>query len=219
MWWAQQGALVGAVALALFGAAGRLSWAAGWVQVALMAGAVVGQAAVLGRWQPALVAARVRPLAGGKRWDVALAATAALGLPLLTCVVAALDERWGWSPALPGAIWAGAAGVWALGYALFTWAMASNPFFAATVGIQTGQAVAWGGPYHWLRHPGYAGALLVQLARPLLLDSLWAVAPALLSMALYLLRTHLEDRTLRAGLAGYEEYARAVRWRLLPGVW
>jgi protein-S-isoprenylcysteine O-methyltransferase Ste14 len=40
-----------------------------------------------------------------------------------------------------------------------------------------------------------------------------------LNVFLLILRTALEDRALQAELAGYTEYARQVRYRLLPGVW
>ena len=75
------------------------------------------------------------------------------------------------------------------------------------------------GPYRWLRHPGYAGALVAYLATPFFLDSAWAFLPTLFVMAVLVVRTALEDRTLQAELAGYREYAGQVRYRLLPGVW
>ena len=57
------------------------------------------------------------------------------------------------------------------------------------------------------------------LATPLLLGSWWAFVPAVFTVAWLVLRTVLEDGTLRRELPGYEEYAGRVRWRLLPGVW
>ena len=75
------------------------------------------------------------------------------------------------------------------------------------------------GPYRWVRHPGYAGALLAYLATPFLLASLWALLPALLLTVVLIIRTGLEDRTLYAGLSGYAAYAQRVRYRLAPGIW
>jgi protein-S-isoprenylcysteine O-methyltransferase Ste14 len=96
-----------------------------------------------------------------------------------------------------------------------------NRFFSGMVRIQTdrGHRVVSSGPYRWIRHPGYAGALLTYLATPLLLDSSWAMIPAVLTAMLLLYRTRLEDATLRAELPGYSEYARRLRSRILPGVW
>jgi protein-S-isoprenylcysteine O-methyltransferase Ste14 len=108
-----------------------------------------------------------------------------------------------------------------LGYALFLWAMASNAFFAEGVRIQQerGHTVTTGGPYRYARHPGYVGAILSQAATPFLLGSAWAIIPAVASAALYVVRTYLEDQTLRQELPGYEAYAQRTRYRLLPGVW
>jgi protein-S-isoprenylcysteine O-methyltransferase Ste14 len=76
-----------------------------------------------------------------------------------------------------------------------------------------------GGPYRIIRHPGYAGAIVTFLAMPLLLGSWWAAIPALIGSAGYVLRTALEDRTLREELEGYSDYSEQVHHRLLPGVW
>lgn len=82
-----------------------------------------------------------------------------------------------------------------------------------------GHRVVSGGPYRWIRHPGYAGALLAYLAAPFLLDSPWAFIPAALTAIVLLARTRMEDSTLQSELPGYRDYARRVRYRLLPGLW
>ena len=65
----------------------------------------------------------------------------------------------------------------ALGYALAVWATASNAFFSQVVRIQSerGHSVATGGPYRYVRHPAYLGAILYELAVPVLLASWWAL--------------------------------------------
>ena len=75
------------------------------------------------------------------------------------------------------------------------------------------------GPYHFVRHPGYLGAIFYELAVSFLLASWWAFFTSVLSTFLLILRTILEDRTLQAELPGYLDYAHRVRYRLLPGVW
>ena len=99
--------------------------------------------------------------------------------------------------------------------------MASNAFFSAYVRIQTerGHAVVSTGPYRWVRHPGYASGLGSTLATPFVLGSVWALVPAGLVVVLLVVRTALEDRTLRKELPGYAEYSGRVRFRLVPGVW
>ena len=85
--------------------------------------------------------------------------------------------------------------------------------------MDRGHTVATGGPYRYIRHPGYAGYSVSVLAMSLALGSLWALIPAGLVVCLLVLRTSLEDRTLRDELPGYEQYSERVRYRLLPHVW
>jgi len=70
-----------------------------------------------------------------------------------------------------------------------------------------------------VRHPGYAGALLTYLATPYFLDSRWAFLPVVFITIVLVIRTNLEDKVLQDELEGYRDYARRVRYRLLPGVW
>jgi protein-S-isoprenylcysteine O-methyltransferase Ste14 len=70
-----------------------------------------------------------------------------------------------------------------------------------------------------MRHPEYAGALVTYLASPLFLDSPWAFLPAVFIVVILVVRTRLEDRVLKAELQGYRDYARRVRYRIVPGVW
>jgi protein-S-isoprenylcysteine O-methyltransferase Ste14 len=145
-----------------------------------------------------------------------------LGLTqLVRYVVAGLDQRYGWTGGLPLAAQIGALALCVLGYAVFVWATASNTFFSQIVRIQSerGHAVVTGGPYRYVRHPAYAGAILYELAVPILLASWWAWIVSGLSAILLILRTALEDRTVQAELTGYADYARQVRYRLLPGIW
>ncbi|HEX2953959.1 MAG TPA: isoprenylcysteine carboxylmethyltransferase family protein, partial [Bacillota bacterium] len=101
------------------------------------------------------------------------------------------------------------------------WAMYTNPFFATTVRIQNdrGQTVIQCGPYRLVRHPGYLGSIVFNLASPLALGSWWTFLPALFSIILIMIRTGLEDRTLRTELPGYPKYAATTRYRLFPGIW
>jgi protein-S-isoprenylcysteine O-methyltransferase Ste14 len=100
-------------------------------------------------------------------------------------------------------------------------AMYMNRFFSMTVRIQTerGHTVVDTGPYGTVRHPGYVGMLLFYAAVPFVLGSRWALVPAVFTVMLLIVRTALEDRTLRAELPGYTDYAARVHYRLLPGVW
>jgi protein-S-isoprenylcysteine O-methyltransferase Ste14 len=89
----------------------------------------------------------------------------------------------------------------------------------STTQTERGHHVVASGPYGWIRHPGYAGALLTYLATPFFLDSRWALLPAMFITIVLIVRTSLEDKTLQNELEGYRSYAEQVRYRFLPGVW
>jgi protein-S-isoprenylcysteine O-methyltransferase Ste14 len=200
--------------------AGRWDWGWGWTTVAVMAAWVVATGLEVIPRYPQLLADRVGPQKGAKKWDTALMGF--LGLLVLTAyVVAGLDRRNGWTPDVaPLARWIALAASVA-GYAVTVWATASNAFFSSIVRIQSerGHTVADGGPYRFLRHPSYLGQIAAYLGTPVVLGSVWALLIGAVLALLIIVRTVLEDRTLLSELAGYREYAGRVRFRLLPGIW
>jgi protein-S-isoprenylcysteine O-methyltransferase Ste14 len=209
--------------LILFLVAGRWDWVWGWALLGVIAAFLAAHPLLLLPINPELLVEREKGLRdeGVKRWDKVVSALAAGVMPLASWVVAALDLRWGWTGSVVLSLHLAGLVVNMLGLGLFLWAMVSNAFFAEGVRIQKerGHSVATGGPYGYVRHPGYAGAIVAQLATPFLLGSWWALLPSAASAALYVLRTALEDKTLRAELPGYAEYASSTRYRLVPGVW
>jgi protein-S-isoprenylcysteine O-methyltransferase Ste14 len=97
----------------------------------------------------------------------------------------------------------------------------ANSFAATTIRLQAerGQTVITTGPYAVMRHPMYGYAILFMIGVPLLLGSLWGLAGLALFLPLLAARTLGEERLLRTGLAGYEDYMKKVRFRLVPGIW
>jgi protein-S-isoprenylcysteine O-methyltransferase Ste14 len=209
------------VALIIFLAAGRLDWVWGWVYVGIFIAFDVATVIVVVPRSPGLLAERSAIQPGTKSWDQILVRLGAAYLPMAAWVVAGLDVRYGWTDPFPTGVHITAVGITLLGYAVVVWAMAANPFFSTTVRIQAerGHTVATEGPYRFIRHPGYAGAILFQLAGPLMLGSIWALIPMVLSVPVYVIRTILEDRTLQIELPGYRAYVGRVRYRLIPRVW
>jgi protein-S-isoprenylcysteine O-methyltransferase Ste14 len=136
-------------------------------------------------------------------------------------VVIGLDERFGWTGELP--LWVQLAGIalLLLSFYVISWSMASNRFFSGVVRIQEdrGHSVVTGGPYRFVRHPGYVGLVILACSVPLMLSSLWALVPAGLTVIVIVIRTALEDRTFQKELDGYTGYAQKVRFRLIPGIW
>ena len=171
------------------------------------------------RWNPELIWRRARLARGTKTWDIVWSV---LNIPVwIALIVVAVQEAGSGVPSVPEATWLLGLAVFVSSWALVTWAMVVNPFFEKTVRIQTdhGHHVVDTGPYAYLRHPGYVGFGGWVLSTPLMLASAWVLVPALLAIVGLVIRAALEDRTLRAELPGYAEYAARVRSRLIPGVW
>jgi protein-S-isoprenylcysteine O-methyltransferase Ste14 len=211
---------VTSVALVVFLPAGRLDWPRGWLYIALVSVNFVLNLLYLKRVNPGLIAARARFGAGTKRWDVIWSICFAPAFCSIY-VVAGLDAvRYGWT-SMSGDLWWLGLGVFLPGTLLFTWSMGVNPFFEKTVRIQTerGHRVIDAGPYRFVRHPGYVGFFGWCFSAPLLLGSWWAFAPATIAALGMVVRTALEDRMLLRELPGYADYARRVRYRLVPGIW
>ncbi|GGO86252.1 hypothetical protein GCM10011348_36680 [Marinobacterium nitratireducens] len=150
-----------------------------------------------------------------------LAPLMALSIGFPVVIVAGLDHRYRWSPEFE--LWLVVVGfvLIAFGYAFAAWALAENRFFSSVVRIQTdrGHAVCDSGPYRFVRHPGYAGNILALFGIVLALGSVWTLIPAAVATIIGVIRTALEDRTLQLELPGYRDYARRVRYRLIPGIY
>ena len=201
---------------------GQWSWWQAWAFALVSILGFVISRALAARHHPDLLAERARSLQhkDAKSWDKVLAPLVGLGGGLVP-IVAGVEARLVWPPAL--ALWVSVLSLCLLiaGYIFSSYALIENRFFSGVVRIQTdrNQQVVSSGPYRWVRHPGYASALLVYLVIPLLLDSNWAFLPAIFLAVCTVIRTSLEDRTLQVELPGYREYAQRVRYRLLPGIW
>ncbi len=208
------------MAVALFWSAGRIDWWSAWAAIAVWLAFYTAMDITIFRLNPDLMAERLSPPKGAKTWDRAILSILRL-TQLARYILAGLDLRYGWTSGFPLAAQIAALIVCVLSYALLTWAMASNAFFSQIIRIQSdrGQAVVSGGPYRYVRHPAYIGMIIFELAMPTLLASWWAIIVSGLCAILLILRTALEDRTLHAELTGYVDYARQVRYRLLPGIW
>jgi protein-S-isoprenylcysteine O-methyltransferase Ste14 len=205
----------------LFLIAGRLSWAGGWAFLGLNIFTQLLSAFILIPRRPDMLTERTQMRQGTKGYDRLLTPLITIFGTLAIIVVAGLDARFDWSSVIPVGLW-WAALLLALACQLFVlWAMASNRFFATTVRIQEerGHQVVDSGPYHYIRHPGYAGSVIYTLLIPLVLGSYWTFIPAVLTVLLLLVRTSLEDHTLQAELPGYAEYTQKVQSRLIPGIW
>jgi len=198
-------------------AAGRLEWTWAWVYLGInLANAlIVGPITV--RSNPVPVAEHEEPK-NTQKWDVG-SVLVVLAVYIVLPLVAGLDMRFGWAQDLSIAWHVVGGTVLAVGLALPSWVMTLDPHIWSEVPIQPGQTVCSAGPYRLVRHPAYAGLMLQALGVPILLGSLCALIPGITAVVCVVVATSREDRILQAELAGYQEYARKVRFRLIPGVW
>ncbi|MBE0537835.1 MAG: isoprenylcysteine carboxylmethyltransferase family protein [Phycisphaerae bacterium] len=209
--------------LIIFSCAGRtdLPWI--WIYLVVNFIGLVGGILPVCARNPELVNRRgdFRRAKDTKPWDRWLIMVYGIFSCYLMPAVAGLDVgRYHWSEMGPGAAVAGIAGFLA-GSALLTWSMLRNTHFETTVRIQTdrGHSVVTTGPYRFVRHPGYVGAIIWNLTTPMMTRSAAAFIPAIAGVAVLVIRTSLEDRTLQRELRGYTEYTRKTKYRLLPGLW
>jgi protein-S-isoprenylcysteine O-methyltransferase Ste14 len=202
---------------------GDFGWWQAWLYSLLIFAAGVGGRIWAERRHPGLMAERqnIENIQNAKAWDRLLAPLMAVSIVFPTVIVAGLDYRYNWSPEFP--LWLIAPGfiLISLGYAFATWALAENRFFSSLVRIQTerGHVVCDSGPYRFVRHPGYAGNIPPLFGIALALGSVWTLIPAAVALIITVIRTELEDQTLRKELAGYRDYAQRVRYRLVPGIY
>jgi protein-S-isoprenylcysteine O-methyltransferase Ste14 len=207
------------VSIALFFlCAGRLNLLFAWIYIATV---LVSTAITSLIMDPELIAERLKIKKDAKRWDILPAILIGRVGPLVILAVSGLDARFAWSPHFPLAFQVMAFAIAVLGLFVTDWAVVSNKFFSCVVRIQKdrGHAVVTAGPYRYVRHPGYAGAILHNIATPVILGSLWAIIPAVLVICITIIRTAFEDQALEKELDGYKPYAKRVRYRLLPNIW
>ena len=204
----------------LFAAAGRVSWKRGWLYVALYVSTLVIGEIVVSVKSPGILEERAQRHANTKVFDKVILPLIMLTFFLFPAVAGFDAVRFGWSHVGWTAFFTGLP-IYLMGCVLVPWTMIVNPHLEKTVRIQEerGHQVVNSGPYAVVRHPMYAGVILQSLAAPLLLGSLWSYLPVAATICLFVMRTALEDRTLRNELPGYAEYARNTRYRLLPGIW
>ena len=204
----------------LFICAGRLNYFQGWIYLstnfitALMSFIAIGN-------NTALLEERSRAGQGVKSWDKLLLGLSAIVF-IITLILAGLDTgRYDWSSHWPWWFYVSGIVLTLTGHSIFLTAQRQNRFFSTVVRIQTerGHTVCDSGIYRVIRHPGYFGMMLSLTGLPFLTGSLWSVIPTLAAIILLLIRTQLEDKTLRNELTGYLEYTNKTRYKLIPRVW
>ena len=205
--------------LLLFLAAGTFNYWQAWVFLVVFA---------LSGWIPGIHLLRTNPVAlqrrmrGGPTAETRMVQKVVMGglwLSLAAMVmVSALDHRFGWSP-VPTAICLVGDVLVAVGAGVVMLTVIQNSHAAATVRVEAGQKLASTGLYGLVRHPMYAGNVIMMVGVPLALGSYWGLVFVVPGLIVLVSRIRDEEKLLQEELKGYREYMRKVRYRLLPCMW
>lgn len=201
----------------LFAAAGTLFWKWAWILLLLSVVILIINLLVI---PVELIEERGRLQKDAKKWDKVLTSINIIPTVLLY-VCSGLDYRFNLTGNVNILINITGLILSFSGAMLFTWSMISNKFFSTLVRLQTERKhiVATGGPYRFVRHPGYVGYIIMSFATPIALGTLWGLIFSGITGILLIIRTALEDNILKRELAGYAEYAEKVKYRLIPFLW
>ena len=216
--------VLGLAELVVFGlllslAAGTFNYWQAWVFLVVFA---------LSGWIPGIHLLRTNPVAlqrrmrGGPTAETRMVQKVVMGglwLSLAAMVmVSALDHRFGWSP-VPTAICLVGDVLVAVGAGVVMLTVIQNSHAAATVRVEAGQKLASTGLYGLVRHPMYAGNVIMMVGVPLALGSYWGLVFVIPGLMVLVSRIRDEEKLLQEELKGYREYMRKVRYRLMPCMW
>jgi protein-S-isoprenylcysteine O-methyltransferase Ste14 len=211
--------LVVTMAALLFVSAGTLDYWQAWTFMAVYSVASVAITLYLMKNDPALLRRRMSGGPGAEKEPtqkiiMSFASVGFIGL----LVVPALDHRFAWSQMPSYVALAGELFV-VLGWIVIFFVFRENSFSSATIELAPDQKVISTGPYAWVRHPMYAGGLVMLFGMPLALGSWWGVLVFVAIIPALIWRLLDEEKFLALNLPGYVEYQSRVRYRLLPLVW
>ena len=204
------------MALLIFLPAGDLRWWKGWLLIGILFAPMFVAGLVMMRRSPELLRKRLsaKEEQGEQRQVVALS-----GLMFVAAfVVAGLNHRFGWIELPEWVSWAAAA-VFLAAYALYAEVLRENVWLSRTVEVQAHQKVVDTGLYGVVRHPMYAATLVLFLSMPLVLGSPVSFVILLAYIPIIAKRIRNEETVLEAGLEGYADYKKRVKYRVIPYIW
>ena len=203
----------------LFISAGTIYWINGWVYFGVILSYEIVYIFILMKINPGLLNQRGKFVKKDTKPFDKIYIVLYLPISYLILIIAGFDAvRYQWSTIAPEISFLGLIST-IIAFYLSFWAISVNSYFECTVLVQKDQTVCSSGPYHWVRHPGYAAGIVSVLSAPLILGSLWALVPSTVIAFMFIIRTALEDQTLKKELEGYTEYTKTTRYRLIPFIW
>jgi protein-S-isoprenylcysteine O-methyltransferase Ste14 len=205
-----------AIAAMFFLPAGTFRYWQAWVYMLILLVPLVIFATYLLLRNPALLERRMRTreMEPEQRKIIALSSTVLLA----AFIVPGLDRRFGWS-SVPTWLVLVSDAIVLLSYLLFILVLRENEYAGRTVEVEQRQRVITTGPYSLVRHPMYLAILLMNGFSPLALGSAWAMIVVAILPIVLVARIVNEEKVLLRDLDGYADYCKAVRYRLVPGIW
>ena len=203
----------------IYFSAGTWDYWQGWVFLAIFAVSTHAFGIYLALYNKPLLERRLK--AGPwheKEWSQKIIVSLIIVAFFAFMVLPVLDHRYGLSP-VP--LWASVVGnvIIVLSFLFIFWVIKVNSWAASNIQVEEGQKVVDTGPYAYVRHPMYAGAIWLFVGMPLALGSWWTIALIIPFLPVLLWRLLDEERILRRDLPGYIEYTQKVRYRLVPYMW
>lgn len=211
-------ALIG-IALLIHVPAWTIYFWQGWIYLILFGLCTVSITFYLFKHDPSLVAARQKAGPGAERETLQKwIQGAASGVGCMMFLVPGIERHF---TGLPLPIWVVMLGdlLVVAGFRVVFLAFRENSHASSIIEVKSGQNVISTGPYAWVRHPMYTGCVLLFLATPVALGSVWALPPAMMLVLVLAIRLLDEERYLKANLTGYDAYCQKVKTRLVPYVW
>jgi len=204
------------VGVLIFLPAGTLSFFGGWLLMGVLFVPMFVAGIVMMVTNPVLLASRLD--AKEKQREQSLVVKLSALMFIAGFVVAGLDFRFGWCT-LPSAVPVIFAAVFLAAYILYAEVMRENTYLSRTIEVRDGQTVVDTGLYGIVRHPMYSATLILFLAMPLVLGSIYSFLIFLMYPFIIAKRIKNEEQLLSRELEGYSEYMKKVKYRLIPFIW
>lgn len=217
--WLQSALGVPILAAVLFIPAGTLHYWQGWLFGVVFVVTTSALGLYFLKHDPALVKRRMAVGPTAEREPAQKIIMTILSISfLLMMIIPGLDHRWHWSSVPVWLVLLANAGI-ILSFVIFFVVMKQNSYAAATIKVEAGQPLVSTGIYAAVRHPMYSGALILMICMPLALGSYWTLLILIPALPVLIWRILNEENVLKRDLAGYADYCRKVRYRLIPGLW
>ena len=205
--------------LIIFLSAGTLLFWEGWFYLFVFAVCVTIITVYFLQKDPALVERRVNggPTAEKEKSQIIIQSFGGLFFIVLL-VIPGIDQRFNWSQVPPVLVIV--ANILVLvGFMIVFWVFNENSYTASTIAVEEALTVVTTGPYRWVRHPMYFGAVLMLILTPLAMGSYWGLFCSIPLCIVIVVRLLDEERFLTQNLAGYKDYCLHTKYRLIPLIW